>query len=157
MPVISDISSGMSVIIDIIKLSIEKPHLLAIFILAILFFPLNALDYIFTFVVNLFVLLMNILLFVVIIPTNIILNILGTVVNFLINVIATPINWLLGVINLEWDPPEFTVGGITPPFIDWYDIDMFGTNDTLIGVILDGLGLNFPIFKVKPIYNTPGA
>jgi len=157
MPVISDISSAMSVIIDLIRLGIEKPHILAIFILAILFFPLNALDYIFTILMNVVILIVNLLLFIIIIPVNIILTIISNSITFLIQIIATPINWLLAVINTQWNPPTFPVGAITPPFLSWVTIDMFGTNDTLIGVILDGLGLNFPIFKVKPIYNTPGA
>ena len=157
MPVISDISSGLNVIINLIKLIIEKPHLLLIFILVILFFPLNVLDYIFTITVNLFVLIVNVLLFIIIIPTNIVLNILSTMVTFIIAVIATPFNWLLGVIGQSWTPPVFNVAGIQPPFVNWVSIDIFGTNDTLIGIILNGLGLSFPIFSIKPIYNTQGV
>lgn len=151
MPIISDISSGFNVIINLLRLLIEKPHLLLIFILAILFFPLNALDYILSITVNIFILLINILLFVIIIPVNIILTIISNSITFLIQIIATPINWLLALVNMSWAPPTFPVAGITPPFLSWVSINWFGANDTVIGIIISNLGLSFPLFSIKPI------
>ena len=149
MPIISDIASSANFFLNLIRMMIEKPIIFILFIIMILLFPLNVIDYLLTIFFNIFILLFNVLLFIIIIPVNILYALVAFTINWLINAIASPFIWLLDVIGISWSPPQLSVANINPPQLNYQYIDWFGTNDTLLGLIVNSLGLSLPLFKIN--------
>jgi len=134
-------------ILNLIRTMIERPIIFLAFILVCLFFPLNVLDYIFIILINLVILIVNVALFIIIIPINIIIILVYDLINLLVQLLLVqPINWLLSLVGQSWNPSLLNAPTVNPPFLSWVYIDVFGTNDTAIGFILDAFGLSFPLF-----------
>lgn len=147
MPIVSDIGALGNFMLNLIKVMLEKPIVFVAFILAVLFFPLNVLDLVLSVIVNVFILFANVLLFIVLIPVFILLSFVTTLINLLISFITTPINWILNALGLStWTPLTLYPPTPTPPSIAYLTIDIFATNDTIMGLIVNGLGLSFPLF-----------
>jgi len=146
MPVISDIGSLANFVLNLVKVMLEKPIIFVAFIIAILFFPLNVIDLILSVLVNIFILLANVLMFIIMMPIFILLDWITSIINLLIDFITTPINWILDPLGQHWSPLTLYSPAPVPPTIAYMDIDIFANNDTIIGLMVNGLGLSFPLF-----------
>lgn len=141
MPILSDISGAGNFTINLMKLLIEKPYLAVIFIILILFFPLNVLDFLLYIFVNLFIVIANVLLWIIIILPNI----LFSAINIILFKILDDALWEI----IPGDQPTITIPLIEFYVLDYIDIDYFEWDDTLIGVLMDSLSLSFPIWKIN--------
>lgn len=150
MPIVSDIGSMGTFLLNLVQTMLERPIIFIAFILTILFFPLNVLDLVLYVVVNFFILIVNLIMFLLLIPVYIVLGAIYTAINLMITFIASPINWILTSLGLNaWNPLTLYPPNVTPPWIPYMTIDIFATNDTIIGLIINNLGLSFPLFSVR--------
>lgn len=122
------------------------------FILAvgILFFPLDIVNYIVLLIVNFFIALANLLIFLVMIILWGLLNSVSVLINIPIN-IFNDFSITIPVIDVEIDFPNLptipTIGFptfIVIPFRGVEDVRIFEANSILILMILEFFGISFP-------------
>lgn len=149
MPIISDLGSIGNLFINLMKLIIQNPLYAVIFLIMILFLPLNLLDLILFVFINFFIALFNLIIWIIIIPINLLIWFLDFVKNLIITLIYLPINLIIGILGgTAVTPPGTTLPTIPYISLSYINIDFFGDQDTIIGKLIDSLGWSFPLWKM---------
>ncbi len=144
MPILSDLAGVGNFAVNIITMLIEKPHLALIFIIMILFFPLNVIDFLLYIFINLFIIIANVILWVIVIVPNL----LFSAINLILFKILDDALWEI----IPGDQPTIRIPLIPFYVVDYINIDYFAWDDTLIGILMDSLSLTFPLFRMN--FNT---
>ncbi len=141
------VTSPINLILNLFRMAKENPILLFIFILVMLFFPLNILDFIMFVLINVIIALVNVLLWILIIPINAIISVIELIADFIVGSIYFPINLILDTLGLNTlSVPGINIPGI--PFIkfDYIPVDIFAEGDYIFKFFIEGLGLSFPLW-----------
>jgi len=118
-------------------------------VLIVLLFPLNLLDYLIWIIVNFGVAILNAVLWLLVMVGNALVWFINTLINAIVQGL-----WDAGIKIVDkipsTDDPEIPSLDLIPYYTQpWADVDfvnIFGTNTTLLSILLSLFGLEFPIW-----------